>query len=201
MDDWVIRAMARWPNVPALFGWLALDRRGDWRIQGERIRHPRIIEVIDRNYAADEHGRWFFQNGPQRGYIQLESAPYVLRVRSDEQGLETHTGLRVHEPRAVFLDETGSLFVLTEHGAGEVAGGDLDWILTRLRDGGRPFTDEALQAALDAPSSALTGLQLELGETRMPIERVDFEALPQRLGFERDPKPRSGERFATREMD
>ena len=30
-------AIARWPNVPACHEWLSLDRRGDWRLQGERV--------------------------------------------------------------------------------------------------------------------------------------------------------------------
>ncbi|MDB5974431.1 MAG: hypothetical protein JWR07_1191, partial [Nevskia sp.] len=48
MEDWVQRSLARWPNVPALFGWLALDRRGRWLIQGELISRPQIIETINR---------------------------------------------------------------------------------------------------------------------------------------------------------
>ena len=79
MEDWVLRSLARWPDVPALFGWLGLDRRGRWLIRDEIISRPQIIDTIARNYAADEHGRWYFQNGPQRGYMQLEHAPLVLR--------------------------------------------------------------------------------------------------------------------------
>ena len=30
MDDIVKQAMAKWPNVPACYGWLALDARGQW---------------------------------------------------------------------------------------------------------------------------------------------------------------------------
>ena len=29
MDESVIRALAKWPNVPAVYGWLSLSRRGD----------------------------------------------------------------------------------------------------------------------------------------------------------------------------
>ena len=117
--------MKRWPNVPALFGWLGLDRRGRWLIQGETISHPRIIEVINRNYAADEHGRWYFQNGPQRGYMQLESAPLVLFVAENGEGLVTHTGRDVEQVHAAYLDEEGAVVLVTEHGPAEVAGTDL----------------------------------------------------------------------------
>ncbi|MGB3277244.1 MAG: DUF2946 family protein, partial [Castellaniella sp.] len=30
MDDQVLAAMARWPNVPAVHGWLSLTARGQW---------------------------------------------------------------------------------------------------------------------------------------------------------------------------
>ena len=33
MDPAVLRGMARWPDVPAVYGWLALDRRGNWRLK------------------------------------------------------------------------------------------------------------------------------------------------------------------------
>ena len=90
MEDWVLRGLARWPNVPALFGWLGLDRRGRWLIKGELISRPQIIDTISRNYAADEAGRWYFQNGPQRGYVSLEVAPLVLHAPESGETLTTH---------------------------------------------------------------------------------------------------------------
>ena len=38
MDDIVKQAMAKWPNVPHCYGWLALDARGDWRMRDEAAR-------------------------------------------------------------------------------------------------------------------------------------------------------------------
>ena len=35
MDDSVRQAMAKWPNVPHCYGWLALDARGGWRMRDE----------------------------------------------------------------------------------------------------------------------------------------------------------------------
>src|SRR5262245_11882671 len=121
--------MKRWPNVPALFGWLALDRKGRWLIQGEIISHPRIVAAINRNYAADEHGRWFFQNGPQGGFIRLEYAPFVLLRATSGSTFATHTNLPVERPTAVYLDESGTVLLQTEHGPGEIAGDELDWVL------------------------------------------------------------------------
>lgn len=136
MDDIVKQAMAKWPNVPDCYGWLGLDARGDWymrddRVQalgrftsavvgakGSRLQHAKLIAFIQRNYQADERGRWFFQNGPQRVYVELEVAPWVWRIQADGS-LQTHTG----EPTTcttALLDENGWLFLHTPLGLGLV---------------------------------------------------------------------------------
>lgn len=201
MDQWVLDAMKRWPNVPALFGWLGLDRRGRWLVQGETISHPRIIDVINRNYAADEHGRWYFQNGPQRGYMQLESAPLVLFVGEDSERLVTHTGREVEQVRAAYLDEEGALMLVTEHGPAEVAGTDLQWILDRLSIDGQPVDDQALATALELPSESDTSITLKIGTSAVRLQRLDFARAPLVLGFERMPAPREGDKVSTRVMD
>lgn len=174
--------------MPALFGWLGLDRRGRWRIRGELISRPQIIDTIGRNYEADAQGRWYFQNGPQRGYVQLEYAPFVLRTDGGDR-LTTHTGLPVEAPRAAYLDEDGAVLLDTEHGPGLVDDQDLDWILQRLGVDGRPIDDDDLAAALALPSGATTALQLQIGDRRLPVQRLDAAAAPARLGYVRDPQP------------
>jgi hypothetical protein len=201
MDEWVVNALKRWPNVPALFGWLGLDRRGRWLVQGETISHPRIVEVINRNYAADEHGRWYFQNGPQRGYMQLESTPLILFVADDNEHLVTHTGLPVEQLRAAYLDEEGSLVLASEHGPGELRGIDLQWALDRLSVDGAPMDEDSLAAALELPSQTKTGITLTSGTSRLQLQRLDFAQAPLLLGFVRVPEPREGEKVSTRAMD
>lgn len=194
MEDWVHRALQRWPNVPALFGWLALDRRGRWLIRGEPITRPQIIETIDRNYGVDEHGRWYFQNGPQRGYMKLEVAPFVLHVSGDGAALLTHTGLPVTAPTQAFLDEEGSILIVTEHGPALLADQELAWALERLRAQGAPVGEEALAAALAVPSGQSTELELALGEHVLRVQRLDRAQMPAALGYVLDPQARDGER-------
>ena len=76
----VERALARWPHVPAAFGWLALDRRGRWSVPDGRVTHPGTIAFLQSHYGADEQGRWFVQNGPQRAYVTLDLAPWVFSL-------------------------------------------------------------------------------------------------------------------------
>ena len=197
MDDWVLKALQRWPNVPALFGWLGLDRRGRWLIQGGTITHPRIVQTMNRNYAADEHGRWYFQNGPQRGYIELASTPLILFVAEDQQSLVTHTGQPVERVTNAYLDEEGALVLLTEHGPGELIGSDLQWALDRMS----VCDEEAIAAALSLPSGSATDITLSLGSSAVTLQRLDFADAPSALGFDREPNPREGEKVASKAMD
>ena len=115
MDEIVARSLAKWPAVPAVYGWLSLDRRGNWRIKGETIGNLALREFIGRNYEADGKGCWYFQNGPQRVYVTLAYTPLV--VHYEAAGLVDHCN-RPFRPRAVLQDEEGS--VLFE-GEGTVA--------------------------------------------------------------------------------
>ena len=136
MDDIVKAALKKWPNVPACHGWLALDARGDWymrderiqaagpfpEVKGSRITHDKLKEFIHRNYAADEQGAWFFQNGPQRVYVELEVAPWVWRLQADPAGpvlIGAHTGAPA-QYKSAWLDEHGRLFLATDLGLGVV---------------------------------------------------------------------------------
>ncbi len=97
MDEIVSRSMLKWPDVPAVYGWLSLDRRGNWAIKTaggrfERIANAAVREFIGRNYAADAGGRWYFQNGPQRVFVALDYTPWVYRLADAGEGILAHTG-------------------------------------------------------------------------------------------------------------
>lgn len=135
MDDIVRQALARWPNVPDCYGWLGLDARGNWFLRdegaqasggfasgrphakGSAIRHAKLMEFIGRNYEADSAGRWYFQNGPQRVYVELELTPWVLRVAPDGT-VHTHAG-HSFTPIGCLVDESGRLYL---HAEGPSAG-------------------------------------------------------------------------------
>src|SRR5262245_6192264 len=122
MDEMVARSLAKWPNVPAVYGWLDLDRRGNWLIKGERIGNAALREFIARNYAADPQGRWFFQNGPQRVYVRLAYTPFVLHYEGER--LFDQCG-RALEALETFLDDEGSVLIRGSHGIGLLDDRDL----------------------------------------------------------------------------
>ena len=173
MDDIVKAALKKWPNVPHCFDWLALDARGDWymrddriqgagrfpQVKGSRIDHDQLKAFIHRNYDHDEAGCWFFQNGPQRVYVELEAAPWVWRLGAADAGapgIESHTG-RAARYEAALLDEAGRLFLACDIGLGIVHTLDME-------------------AASDAVAS---------GAWR--VEEVRFETLPARFGYRLSP--------------
>ena len=189
MEDWVHRALARWPEVPALYGWLSLTRRGAWCIQGEVITRPQIIDTLRANYAADERGCWYFQNGPQRGYVALEYAPLIVQRTEDDSGLlSTHTGAAIRSVQTVYLDEDGALLLATEHGAALLAEADLHWALGCLqRTNGAAIADEDLLLALQQPGGSTTALRFDYLGRSHAVTRLDYGAQPAQLGFVREP--------------
>jgi len=193
MDAEVLQAMQRWPDVPAVHGWLALDARGRWRLYpqgggdapdagpGETISNEQILRFIGRNYAGDEQGRWYFQNGPQRVYVRLEAAPFVLRLDASGARLETHTGLPVRTVSEWLLDDAGRLYARSDPGPGGIDDRDLPALLEQLRDpAGTPLID----TLDDAPPPRLA--HPALGEA--PLVHIAAADVPARLGF----RPRPG---------
>jgi hypothetical protein len=169
MDNLVLQAMAKWPNVPDCYGWLGLDARGDWYMRddqvqrqgpfttskGSRLLHDKLIAFIGRNYDCDKHGCWYFQNGPQRVFVELEATPWVWRLLPDGN-VQSHTGKDARMQRCV-LDEHGRLYLETELGFGLV------------------HTQDMLAASE----------QIESG-LWVPLE-VRTAALPKRFGYVRSP--------------
>jgi hypothetical protein len=122
MDDMVVRSLAKWPNVPAVYGWLGLDRRGNWRIKGERIANAAFRDFIARNYGCDERGCWYFQNGPQRVYVELAYTPFVLHYQGER--LFDHCG-HPAEALETWLDDEGSVLIRAPQGIGLLDDRDL----------------------------------------------------------------------------
>jgi hypothetical protein len=198
MDEIVLRGMAKWPNVPAVYGWLALDRRGDWRIKGERVANPLVAEFIGRNYSRDSRGCWFFQNGPQRVFVDLGYTPYVYRISSADGApleLEAHNRSRVSAVGGAWLDEAGALLLQTEHGIGTVHDRDLERLLPHLLAAdGKPVTDDALDELMEALQQGTPApLWLQYHAARVPVEPIASSNVPRRFGYVAQPEPPGGE--------
>ncbi len=162
MDEIVKQALAKWPNVPHCYGWLGLDARGNWYMRDDRtqaagpfvqakgslLRHDKLIDFIQRNYEHDDAGQWFFQNGPQRVYVELEAAPWVWRIGDRDFAVTAHTGAAV-TPTGCLLDELGRLYLVAPIGLGLVHTQDVGIAADAIEQG--RWTPEEVRAA-DLPA-------------------------------------------------
>lgn len=195
MDDIVKKAMAKWPNVPHCYGWLALDARGAWRMRDERAQHlglagdkviqQALLGFINRNYTVDERGCWYFQNGPQRVYLNLETTPYVART-DPQHGLVLHTGAPLATVDAALMTGVGELIVQCDGKVAQVDDRDMAQMLGSMEVDDAPVTDEALMAWLEGAAGELT---LRYRERRVPVKRIERDQVPGHFGFTRLPAP------------
>lgn len=219
--------MARWPDVPDVYGWLSLTEHGQWRLHpqgdaldaggpgdgtqaspssdadpssttatgagspGEAITSPPILSFIDRNYTHDDRGQWYFQNGPQKVYVRLDGAPYILQTSTsslDALRLRTHNGLDVDSVDSWWLDHTGRLFAMTAHGAGLIAGRDLSSVLAALKTADGESLIDILDDA-NLPLDAGTDLHVATAGGTVRLSACSADDIPERLGFVRSPRP------------
>lgn len=180
MDPSVVAAMAKWPNVPDCRGWLSLDRRGQWRLQGSPVRHAGLAEFIGRNYECDEAnncGAWFMQNGPQRVWVELAATPWIYRAVDGE--FLSHTGQPAGIIRAAWLVDGESLCLMSDCGPGLVDDRDLPALLGQIRHpDGTPLND-------DFPAES--SLIFHWAASTLPLQRCADADLPAIGGFRRLP--------------
>jgi hypothetical protein len=185
MDDIVKQALAKWPNVPHCYGWLALDARGNWRMRDERAQHfnlpgdklnnAALVGFITRNYAGDERGCWYFQNGPQRVYVQLEATPYIVRT-DPAAGWLLHTGAPLGTPEAALLTDGGALVLQRGEVVAQLDDRDFAQVLPQLRMDGAPVEDEVLLEWMEGGAGVLT-------LDGLAVERIAADQLAARYGF------------------
>ena len=199
MDAIVAAAMQKWPNVPDVYNWLRLDERGRWRVRArdyeksgrfETIANRAVVEFIGRNYQADEQGRWYFQNGPQRVFVGLACAPWVFRFDGASLPV-THTGVTSARVEAILLDENQTPIFATDLGPGALSDQDFDVFVAALRDAaGQPLGDTALEDWLDGGASHHASCTVN-GKSHA-VGRITRGELATRYGFNPDPQPPPG---------
>jgi hypothetical protein len=193
VDEIVLRAMAKWPNVPSVYGWLALDRRGNWLIKRETIGNEALNTFISRNYLHDDAGRWFFQNGPQRVFVDLDCAPFVYRVTNNLNaplGLATHIGDSVNTLLGAWIDERGTVLINTDHGIGNVHDQHLDpLLLASIVDvNGNVIEEKAFDELLEViEHQRPIPLWIKFRDSNVRLDPINSADLPKRFGF--DPHP------------
>ena len=189
MAERVLRGMSKWPDVPAVYNWLSLDRRGRWLMKGSEITHPLLLGFINQHYFLADDGSYYFQNGPQRVFIELEITPYIFGLAGDN--LVTQNHLQVGRVEAAWLSDQGDLLLQTNLGPGLIDDRYLaqveEWVVV---DGDRDRARDQVLGQLLAGknnldvrlSSQSVGFDLPL----LPVSSARLEAV---LGFIARPTP------------
>jgi len=177
-----MRSLVKWPDVPAVYGWLGLDARGNWLLRNpgskafERIGNAALREFIGRNYAGDPRGCWYFQNGPQRVYVRLAYTPLVYRLEND--ALIDHCGRRAGAPQGAWLDERGGIVLLAPLGVGVLEDRD-------LLEASEGLVDEQ-----GAPVESLARAKFfDCAGARTPVGSIASRDVAACFSFEPEPRP------------
>lgn len=196
MDEIVRQAMAKWPNVPHCFGWLMLDARGNWRMRderaqqlalpGDKINHPTLLGFINRNYTCDEEGRWYFQNGPQRVYVDLEIAPYIVRT-DPAAGWLLHTGAALPQPTQAWMTQEGRLLLLAGDMLAALDDRDTAAVLTTLTVADQAADDEQILEWLEGKSTVTLQLH-SAGNLPLNLQWTTDAKLAEQFGFVMQPR-------------
>ena len=194
MDDIVKQAMAKWPNVPHCYGWLRLDARGVFRMcdevaqknaaAGDPIRHASLLAFIYRNYASDEHGAWFFQNGPQRVYVDLETTPFIARTDTQENFV-TQDGLALKNIHTVWLSDQGSLLFQNATQIAMLDDRDIAACLLQFKLNGIVCSDAELLNWMRQP---IDGCGFMVGGDILPVKFIKSAAIAQQFEFQQKPR-------------
>jgi hypothetical protein len=152
---------------------------------GDRIANAALLNFINRNYAHDGDGRWYFQNGPQRVYVDLEATPYVART-DPAQGFLLQTGEALAQIDQAYMTERGQLILQSGDKVALLDDRDLAQCTGTLAIDGAPASDDRLIGWLTEAAPAAMVMRHQGRE--LPVQRIDSGELAQRFGFV--PQPR-----------
>jgi hypothetical protein len=195
MDQTVLAALKKWPDVPDVYGWMELDLRGRYRLRTssgeparfESIGNTALNAFIGRNYQCDIGGRWFFQNGPQRAFVRLALTPWVYRLHGTNAPV-TQTGLEASHVQGLVFYDLAMPVLLTDLGPGLVDDRDLPQLQALLTAAnGSALDDMAFEQWLDAPADSQ--IRLAWSGNSLPVTSIEREQLGKRLGFDPEPRP------------
>jgi Protein of unknown function (DUF2946) len=204
MDEQVLRSLIKWPNVPDCYGWLGLDRRGQWRMRdefaqqnhlsGQVIKHSALNDYVSRNYARDIQGRFFFQNGPQRVFINLDATPWIARFLPSKDGVKIITQCASEiKPSQALSDERGNIYIVglihqvsyQDSKTNQVIEGDHQGIAL-LHDHDLDYFSEL--ATIQEQACSFGGSWSWQGK-QLPLDPIHSQEIDKKFSFTKHPKP------------
>jgi len=195
MDDIVKAAMLKWPDVPDCYGWLALDARGQWRMRddacqrtggaGDIIRNPALQAFIGRNYQSDEAGNWYFQNGPQRVFVELEVCPWICSLTPE--GIRLHTGAALTSISAVLIDEQQRFYLTGENKLCLLDDRDTELLINCIQAESPENALEVLDIWLKNPAGGSLHVHLPGQRNALPVQFATTTEMQAQFPYVRKP--------------
>jgi hypothetical protein len=146
-----------------------------------------LLGFIARNYGQDERHCWYFQNGPQRVYVNLDATPFIART-DPQRGFVLQTGAALSLPEAAWIGAHGNLIVKDGEKLAQIDDRDVAECLGNMELDGAPVQDEALLAWIADPARP-GRLALKVGGESVEIRRLPDENLATCFGFVALPQP------------
>ena len=197
MDVQVEQALAKWPNVPHCYGWLSLDARGCWRMRneqaqqcnlpGDKITQPTLVGFIERNYTHDEKGQWYFQNGPQRVYVDLQAAPFIAH-QDPQNKFVLHTNELLGGIKQIWLSDQGKIWMQSADKIALLDDRDLAASLTYLHVDREPATENHLLSWIDGDDAL--ALTWNMDGVSIAVKRLEEDYAERWFSFARIPSDR-----------
>ncbi|MBC3872914.1 DUF2946 family protein [Undibacterium flavidum] len=188
MDDIVLAAMTKWPDVPHCYGWLALDARGHWRMRDERaqalnlagdlIRNPTLQGFINRNYLCDNDGNWYFQNGPQKVYVDLAATPYIAQILPDNSW-RLHTGQIMPPAERVWILDDGNIVCQADQFLCQLDDRDIALFLEALTENQLPLSEARLLKFMESSADDISKFTISarIADQEVRLEKSDLISL------------------------
>nr|WP_315482253.1 DUF2946 family protein [uncultured Undibacterium sp.] len=199
MDDIVVAAMDKWPNVPHCYGWLALDARGNWRMRDERaqalnlagdiIRNPTLQGFINRNYLCDDDGNCYFQNGPQKVYVDLAATPYIAQILPNNQW-RLHTGQIMPAATRVWILDDGNIVCQADQFLCQLDDRDIALFLETLTENQSPLSETRLLEFMEASAEAVSEFTISarISHQEIRLEKSDLISLMREAAYCQQPR-------------
>lgn len=203
MDEQVLAAMNKWPNVPAAYGWLSLNERGLWRFHhqgdfaaepaGDSIENRQLIDFLGRNYTVNERGEWYVQNGPQKAYVTLPHAPFILFYDNVQSRLSTHHDQTVKAITQWYFSNDGRIFAQSDLGPAMLIGRDAPSFIEDVRviemtESPRTLNEHDFEAVAMGKTITLS-LKTTENDLVAPCNYLQSNKAEEVLGFVSQPKP------------
>ena len=163
-------------------------------LPGKVIDHVALNECICRNYAHDQVGRYFFQNGPQRVFITLAATPWIVRMIPGEQHPQLLTQCQsAMAPTSALSDEQGNIYIVGTIEQTVFESADQQQFSIKVIPSVALLHDHDLDqfselAKLREEACSFGGSWLWHGQ-QLPLDPIHSDELSQRFGFIKNPKP------------